>query len=129
MAGSESDLYAPILAELSRGHNRLFRQNSGLAWQGTVIERTQHRLVLAHPRPLKMGAPGLSDLGGWAGMEITKEMIGRIVAVYTGIEVKSRAGRPTPEQIAFIDTVRRAGGRAGVARSVEDARIIISGGV
>jgi VRR-NUC domain len=124
---SESDLYAPILAEISHGPNRLFRQNSGLAWQGTVIERTQHRLILAHPRPLKMGAPGLSDLGGWSGMEINEEMIGRMIAVYTGIEVKSRTGRATPEQLAFIDTVRRAGGRAGVARSVEEARKIIIG--
>ena len=60
-------------------------------------------------------------------MEITEEMIGRMIAVYTGIEVKSRTGRATPEQLAFIDTVRRAGGRAGVARSVEEAKRIVEG--
>jgi VRR-NUC domain len=116
---TERDIQNDILREISRGDVRLFRQNAGFAWQGTVIEQTPTRLVLANPRPLKMGAPGMSDLGGWVTVDR--------IAVYTALEIKSARGRPTPEQLAFIDTVRRAGGRAGVARSVEDARKIIIG--
>lgn len=123
---SESELYGPILAEISRGPNRLFRQNAGVAWQGSVIERTPTRLVLAYPRALKMGVPGMSDLGGFAGVEITQDMVGKTLAVYAAIEVKEK-GKPTPEQMAFIHMVVRAGGRAGVARSVEQAVAIIKG--
>jgi hypothetical protein len=49
------------------------------------------------------------------------------IAIFTAVEVKGPRTRITPEQLAFIDTVRRAGGRAGVARSVEEAKLIIDG--
>jgi hypothetical protein len=68
---------------------------------------------------------GMSDLTGWT--TVTDSGSGAHYAAYTAIEVKSKRGRPTPEQSAFLDAVRRAGGRAGIARSVEDAGRIISG--
>lgn len=49
-----------------------------------------------------------------------------ILACYRGrflaIEVKSKTGRVSPEQVAFLSEVKRAGGIALVARSVEDVR-------
>lgn len=116
---SETDLYTNILTKYSHGNTRLFRQNAGLAWQGTVISQTPQRLVLAHPRPIKMGFPGLSDLGGWTTVDEA--------AIYVAIEGKWGRRRPTAEQEAFIDVVHRAGGRAGIARSVEDAGRILRG--
>ncbi|MFA6930865.1 MAG: VRR-NUC domain-containing protein [Lentisphaeria bacterium] len=41
------------------------------------------------------------------------------------IEVKTEKGRIRPEQIKFINTMRKLGHRAGVARSIEDALKII----
>ena len=111
----ERDTQAEILLALSHGPTRLLRVNAGLAWQGTVIERTPQRLVLARPYAIRLAAPGVSDLIGWTH--------GRFVAV----EVKGPRGRITDEQAAFIDLVRRSGGLAGVARSVADARAIIEG--
>ena len=111
----ERDIQTSILLELSHGPTRLLRINAGVAWQGTVIERTQQRLVLARPYAIKLAAPGVSDLIGWTQ--------GRFVA----IEVKGPRGRVTDEQAAFIDLVRRSGGLAGVARSVADARGILEG--
>ena len=113
---SERDTQTSILLELSRGPTRLLRINAGVAWQGTVIERTQHRLVLARPYAIKLAAPGVSDLIGWTAG-------GRFVA----IEVKGGRRQPTDEQAAFLELVRRSGGLAGVARSVDDARAIIEG--
>ena len=113
---SERDIQSAILLALSHGPTRLLRINAGVAWQGTVIERTQHRLVLARPYAIKLAAPGVSDLIGWTEG-------GRFVA----IEVKGPRGRITDEQAAFLDLVRRSGGLAGVARSVADARAIIEG--
>jgi hypothetical protein len=120
---SESDLYPQILAAHSRANVRLFRQNAGLAWQGSIIEQSPHRLVLAHPRPVRLGVPGFSDLGGFISRQIGDEL----VAQYLALEIKSARGRATPEQAAFIDTVIRMGGRAGIARSVEEAGVIIRG--
>ena len=113
---SERDIQTSILLELSRGPTRLLRVNAGVAWQGTVIERTEHRLVLARPYAIRLAAPGVSDLIGWTEG-------GRFVA----IEVKAPRGRLTDEQAAFIELVRRSGGLAGVARSIDDARAILEG--
>ena len=113
---SERDIQNQILIALSHGPTRLLRINAGVAWQGTVIEHTQHRLVLARPYAIRLAAPGVSDLLGWTEG-------GRFVA----IEVKASRGRVTDEQKAFIDLVRRSGGVAGVARSIDDARAILEG--
>ena len=112
----ERDIQSTILVALSHGPTRLLRINAGVAWQGTVIERTQHRLVLARPYAIRLAAPGVSDLIGWTEG-------GRVVA----IEVKAGRRQPTDEQAAFIELVRRSGGLAGVARSVEDAWAILEG--
>ena len=116
---SESELYGEIMGEFSHGNVRIFRQNAGFAWQGEIISRTPARLILANPRPIRMGVPGISDLGGWVSLDG--------IAIYLAIEAKSKRGRLTPEQSAFLELVKRHGGRAGVARNVEDAAKIIRG--
>jgi len=68
---------------------------------------------------------GSSDLIGWTSIEITPEMVGKKVAVFTAVEVKTPTGRATAEQTNFISRVREAGGIAGIARSPEEARNII----
>lgn len=64
---------------------------------------------------------GSSDLIGWTGIEITPDMVGRKVAVFTACEVKSERGRVSKEQRIFIDQVNAQGGIAFVARSAENA--------
>jgi hypothetical protein len=50
--------------------------------------------------------------------------VGQRLAVFAAVEVKDR-GRATEQQEAFISLVQQAGGLAGVARSVADARAIL----
>jgi hypothetical protein len=69
--------------------------------------------------------PGGSDLIGWKSVEITPDMVGKKVAVFTAVEVKGPQGRPTADQMHFLATVARAGGLAGIARSPEDATAIL----
>lgn len=114
---SETELYTDILTEYSRGDTRLMRLNAGQAYQGRVIERTPGRLILAPWYPIRLATEGVSDLLGWTGP----------TATFLAIECKWGRRRPTAEQEAFIATVQRAGGRAGIARSVEDAGRIIRG--
>ena len=116
---SETDLYTEILTEYSRGPTRIMRINAGMSYQGRVIERTPNRLVLSPWYPIRLAAEGVSDLLGWT----TEDS----VAVFTAIECKFGRRKPTPEQESFIEVVRRAGGRAGVARSVQDAGLIVAG--
>ena len=106
----EREIQTAILLACSRGDSRLFRLNAGVAWQGTVLEHTSTRLVLANPYAIKLGTRGMSDLIGWGPG-------GRFAA----LEVKATRGRPTPEQLAFIDLVNRSGGIGAVVRSVEEA--------
>lgn len=74
-------------------------------------------------RPVQYGVcnPGGSDLIGWTPVCITPDMVGKTVAVFTAVEVKTLTGKPTEHQLNFITQVLRAGGFAGIARSPGDA--------
>jgi hypothetical protein len=74
---------------------------------------------LENPRRQAFGlCPGSSDLIGWFVFQ------GR--AIFLALEVKTPKGKPTEEQINFIQQVRKAGGIAGVVRSVEDVEALLS---
>lgn len=124
---SESHLLAEILLECSRDRVRLWRQNAGRAWGGKILYQDRSKLILSPYYAVKLGPPGMSDAGGLVSELITPEMIGQPIARYVGIETKTPTGRVTPEQRSFIAMVNEFGGRAGVARSVEDAQRILRG--
>ena len=124
---TESHLYPQIMQAFSRGNTRVFRQNAGTAWQGKIIEQSPSRLVLAYPRAIRLGTPGMADLGGLTSVLVTPEMIGQFIGVDVQIECKFGTGRPTTEQNAYIAMIRQLGGRAGIARSIEEAGRIIQG--
>jgi hypothetical protein len=112
---------------------RVFRQNVGTGWQGSVVKRGPGHAALApgdivirNPRPLRAGlCSGSSDLVGWRSVTITPEMVGTRVALFVAIEVKAPCGRATAEQKNFIARVVEAGGVAGIARSPRDAEVIL----
>ncbi len=78
-------------------------------------------------RPVQFGlAKGSSDLIGFKTIEVTSDMVGQKLAVFTSIEVKTAKGKLTPMQHNWLSCVNKAGGITGVARSVKDAIQIIS---
>lgn len=130
---AERDIQNSILLALGNGIRRLFRQNVAVGWMGGPVVKGPRKSVALGPndvlirnaRPLHAGlCKGSSDIVGWTTVEITREMIGRRLAVFTAVEVKTDRGVSTPEQQRFIAMVQAAGGRAGVARSVEEAEQI-----
>lgn len=132
---SETELMQRLRMAASTFGSRLFRQQTGMGWTGKKVEkiagpRVVHvqtgDVVIRGGRPFHSGFAGWSDLGGWVPVEVTPDMIGAKIAIYAQVEVKEGA-RPTTEQIAWIEAVRAAGGRAGVARSEDDLRSILFG--
>lgn len=63
---------------------------------------------------------GASDLIGWTSLEITGDMVGKTLAIFTGVEAKSKRGKAKEHQVIFKDLVNKNGGIAVVARSVEE---------
>lgn len=108
MPTSEADILRAILLESSRLGVTLFRNQVG-------------RYQLADGRWLSSGlCVGSPDLVGWTPLTITPEHVGRRLAVFTGVEVKTDRGQVRPEQRAFLAALERDGAVAGVARSVAD---------
>lgn len=114
MAGRSDELAIQnaIRIEHGAGPARLWRNNTG------ALRDQQGRLV-------RFGlCPGSSDLIGLRTRIITETDLGHRFAQFVAIEVKHQ-GRLTDQQRAFLEMVTQAGGLAGVARSPEEARVIL----
>ena len=119
---SETDLMRRIQIQASRLGARLFRNNVGSAWMGQSARQDDGTVIIKHARRVTFGIPGEggSDLIGWTPVLITPEMVGRTVAVFSAVEVKTDAGRATPEQIQFLSVVKGSGGIAALVRTVDE---------
>lgn len=118
-----------IRVAVSRAGATMFRNNTGQAWTGNQVERLPGgKVVIYEARPITFGlCKGSSDLIGWTTVEITPDMVGQKIAVFTAVEVKGPKGRATDDQANFLNVILRAGGKAGIAKSESDATEIIKG--
>lgn len=131
----EQKILKEILLKFSSIGGRVFRNNVGTGWVGksvfinktSTIKVNPRDVVLRHARPLHSGlCKGSSDLIGWMPVTITKEMVGKKVAVFTAIEIKTSKVRITEEQQNFIDKVNEDGGISFIARSAKDILVGLS---
>lgn len=135
MANKEHALQNEIRNALA-GRCLLFRANVGRAYTSNDIVKVPRQMpvvmgprdvLLKNARPFDTGLPpGFSDLFGLVSVEITPDMVGQKVAIFTGLEVKD-GSRVSPLQRNFINAVNDNGGRAGVVRSVDDAEKLVFG--
>ena len=113
----ETKIQNLILMALSKAGCLVFRNETAGAWVGKVLHKDAGQVTLTDARMIRFGlALGSADIIGIAPC-------GRFLA----IEIKTSKGRPTKEQLRFIEAVNNAGGIAGIARSVEDALKLIRG--
>ena len=98
----------------------LFRNNTGF-YKEVDPKTGKKRFIRYGVGPHKGGG---SDHIGWKSEIITQKMVGRRVAIFTAIEVKTLEGEEKENQIKFINAVRKAGGYAGFARSRKEADLI-----
>ena len=100
---------------------------SYLALRGILAFRMNSRVVMlpgrgGKPAPYRMGGvKGMADIIGCVP-RYTQPFDGGFAGRFLAIEVKSAEGKPTPEQVAFLAAVVRAGGLAFMARSVKDVQ-------
>lgn len=107
----------------------VFRNETAGCWVGKVIHKDAQTITLKDYRMIKAGlCEGSSDIIGIAPVTITEDMVGQTLGVFLADEVKTPKGRPTKEQLRFIEAVQNAGGIAGIARSVEEALELIRRG-
>lgn len=131
----ESTVSRDSLLRLSRFKNlRLFRNNVGQGWVGKVFRPTQKTAVFVSPgdiviraaRAIKFGLMvGSGDYVGWQTIVVTPEMVGQKVAVFTSLEMKTADGSRRKEQKHFAQVVIESGGRAGFARTPDEAEKIL----
>jgi hypothetical protein len=118
---TESEILKKIQIAASNLKSRLFRNNVGTGWTGQRFQQLPGKLILLNPRPLRAGlCTGSSDLIGWTPLQITQEMVGSTLAVFTAVEVKRLGKDPTEEQEDFLNAVHNAGGIALCCHSTEE---------
>lgn len=127
---SEKELINLVQYHFTEIGNRIFRQNTGFGWVGnkffkppmeTSVRVTPQDVVIKNARPLHAGlCKGSSDLIGWTIKTITSDMVGSKVAVFTAIECKTLGFKASPEQVAFINAVQKAGGIGKIIYSLDD---------
>ena len=110
------------------GEGLYFRANVGAGWTGDAKRLPDGSILIRNPRPFTTGLPnGFSDLFGIVPVEITPDMIGQRVGIFTSLEIKTLTGRVSPQQKSFLSAIQNNGGRSGVVRSIEDALSVIRG--
>ena len=123
---AEKSVQNEIMSKLCRGPVRLFRNNVGLGFQGTIDQVLEGSWVFLKPfRRIKFGLfNGSSDLIGWKSIKITPDMVGSKVAVFTAIEVKKPGKKVKSDspQENFLEQVDKSGGISIVARSLSEAK-------
>jgi len=123
----ETNIQRLIMLALSRANCRIFRNNVGTAWNGKNYATKDGRRVIENPQIIRFGlCPGSSDLIGYTEKEVTPDMVGKKVAIFTAVEVKKPKGVRSEKQRNFIDRVNAAGGFGGFATSEAEALEIIN---
>jgi hypothetical protein len=101
-------------------YGRLFKLDNGLAY---------HKIGREYI-PFKYGpGAGVSDLIGFTEIEITEDMIGQKVPVFTAFEVKTETGRASELQKNFIAMVQSYNGIAGIVKTEKEIEEIRENGI
>ena len=123
--GRETPLLKRILIEATEWGARLFRNDTGQAYVGRLVEKydsSDGRVVtLAGAKRIRYGlAKGSSDLIGWRPVHVTPDMVGRTLGLIVVVEAKTKNDRLSREQRNWLEQVSEAGGEAFVVRERDD---------
>jgi hypothetical protein len=113
---------------------KIFNNPVGQGWIGDAIpfklSGMGHAMLIQHAQKLSFGLiKGSGDLIGWKSVTVTPDMVGKKVAIFTSIEVKTDKGRMSAPQLVWKTNVIEAGGIATVVRSPDEAVKLLGGKV
>ena len=122
MPKREQAIQKEIMLALSQAGCLIWRNNTGVAWQGEQAGKTRDTITLRNYRPVHFGlCKGSADLIGVNPVTITPDMVGQTIGVFVAPEVKTPTGRASDSQERFLIAVNRAGGLGFIARSADEA--------
>lgn len=129
---SEGNVSNDAAIVVSKEGGKSFRNNVGGAWSGKkVSEYTKggkRYAVIENPRWITFGLiKGSADRIGWKTVTITADMVGRKIAQFLSLEMKTETGRARKDQITWHENVWRDGGLTGFVRCDDDVRRIMDG--
>lgn len=108
MGAKEKNLINEYLLNLPE-NVRMFRTNSGMAWAGKSTLKGEFRII-KNARPFHGMPEGWPDLTGWTEIEITPEMVGSKIAVFTAVEAKTGSLKLSDKQNRFKEIIEKMGG-------------------
>ena len=128
---SEKNILNDVALYFTKIGGRIFRNNSGMAWQGkgkpfraqmaTTVRLNPGDVVLRSAQPIKYGlCVGSTDQIGWKVVHITQEMVGTKIAQFAAVESKFGKTTTTSEQKNFCRVVNEAGGFAKIIHDVSE---------
>lgn len=119
---TEAALMRRIMVRATKLGWRLFRNNVGMAWMGRTELLDNGDVLVRNAKPVRfgIGGEGGSDLIGFRPYTVTEADVGRKVALFTAVEVKSDRGRLTAQQDCFLSFIKEYAGHSQVARDPAD---------
>jgi hypothetical protein len=103
---SEKTLFNHFSLLFTKLQGRLFRNNTGQAWQGETFRLKNGDLLIKNPRPVHFGlTKGSGDAIGFYPLKINHSHLGKTLPIFTSLEFKTPKGKPTAEQINWHKTI------------------------
>lgn len=108
---SEKSILNKLQLFASSLNHRLFRNNNGMAYTGTIIKLKSGDILIKDPRLIKYGlGVGTGDLFGGTQIKVEPHHVGRTFLIVTNYEVKMNNTKITQEQINFHNMINQLGG-------------------
>lgn len=122
-----------VANEMFNAHPFVFRNDNGCGYVGGRVLRIREsgmmpiekgQLVVVNPSKITYGLyPGSGDYVGWTPIEITPDMVGKRIAVFTSVEIKTKNDNMSNRQINWFKRVKEAGGIAEIWKEQHDGSI------
>jgi hypothetical protein len=117
---SMSEVKLTDIAMLENPH--CFRNDCGQGYQGGqkfIVKESgplyfeAGDIIVKNPVPMKYGLQvGSGDLVGYQPIKITQDLVGKTIAVFKSVEIKTINDKPSRDQIIWFLNVKLAGGIA-----------------
>ena len=108
---------------------KIFRNDNGRAFTGKskrIITKDGPGVLLSNVKMISYGLkPGSPDFVGWQKIKITPEMVGESMAVFVGIEAKTKNDRLSKEQKLFLNALFNDGAFVFIAQENKAGEINI----